>query len=123
MHLYFWWRCCCYFLSFFLLAALLLLLVLELLPTSVLKEREVPASVSYIYVSVLYTAMLSTSIAVVVLGCLYFRLLDSDIAHMFVDCAAVETGGMLEKYLTSPLLLFSFASVAVAAVEKGYAFV
>ena len=123
MHLYFWWRCCCYFLSFFLLAALLLLLVLELFPTSVLKEREVQASVSSIYVSVLYTAMLRTSITVVVLGCLYFRLLDCDIALMFVDCAAVETGCMLEKYLTSPLLLFSFASVAIAAVEKGYAFV
>ena len=29
---------------------------------------------------------------------------------------------MLEKYVTSPLLLLSFASIAVAAVEKGYAF-
>ena len=40
---------------------------------------------------------------------------------MVVDCAAVETGCMLEKYVTS-LLLLSFASIAVAAVEKGYAF-
>ena len=36
---------------------------------------------------------------------------------MIVDCAAVETGCMLEKYVTSPLLLLSFASLAVAAVE------
>ena len=41
---------------------------------------------------------------------------------MVVDCAAVKTGCMLEKYVTSPLLLLSFASIAVAAVEKGYAF-
>ena len=34
--------------------------------------------------------------------------------------AAVETGYMLENYVTSPLLLLPFASVAVAAVEKGY---
>ena len=42
---------------------------------------------------------------------------------MVVDDAAVKTGCMLEKYLTSPLLLLSFASVAVAAVDKRYAFV
>ena len=48
--------------------------------------------------SVLYTAMLRTSIAAVVLGCLYFCLLDCDIPVMIVDCAAVETGCMLEKY-------------------------
>ena len=41
---------------------------------------------------------------------------------MVVDCAAVETGCLLEKYVTSPLLLLSFASIAVAAVEKAYAF-
>ena len=40
---------------------------------------------------------------------------------MVVDCAAVETGCLLEKYVTSPLLLLSFASIAVAAVEKAYA--
>ena len=39
-----------------------------LLATSVLKQREVPATVSSFYVSVLYTAMLLTSIAAVVLG-------------------------------------------------------
>ena len=76
--------------------ALLLLLVLVLLPTSVLKQREVPATASSFHVSVPYTAMLRTSIAAVVLGCLYFRLFDCDIAFMVVDCAAVETGCMLE---------------------------
>ena len=93
-----------------------------LLTTSVLKQREVPATVSSLYVSVFNTAMLRTSIAAVVLGCFYFRPLDCDIAFMVVDYAAVETGCTLEKYVTSPLLLLSFASVAVAAVEKGYAF-
>ena len=97
--------------------------MLLLLPTSVLKERDVPATASFFYVSVLYTAMLRKSIAAVVLGCFYFRPLDCDIAFMVVDCAAVETGCMLAKYVTSPLLLLSLASVAVAAVEKGYAFV
>ena len=63
----------------FLLAALMLLLVLVLLTTSVLKQREVLATVSSFYVSVVYTAMLRTSIAAVVLGCFYlsFRLLYS----------------------------------------------
>ena len=42
-----------------------------LLTTSVLKQREVPATVSSFYVSVLDTAMLRTSIAAVVLGCFY----------------------------------------------------
>ena len=42
--------------------------------------------------------MLRTSIAAVVLGCFYFCPLDCDIPVMFVDCAAVETGCMLEKY-------------------------
>ena len=97
--------------------------MLLLLPTSVLKQREIPATASSFHVSVLYTAMLRTSIAAVVLGCFYFRPLDCDIAFMVVDYAAVETGCTLEKYVTSPLLLLSFASVAVAAVEKGYAFV
>ena len=80
-----------------MLAALLLLLVPLLLPTSVLKQREVPATASTIYVSVLYTAMLRTSIADVVNGCFDFRPLDCDIAFMVVDCAAVETVCMLEK--------------------------
>ena len=72
--------------------------MLVLLTTSVLKQREVPATVSSFYVSVLYTAMLRTSIAAVVLGCFYFCPLDCDASVMVVDCAAVETGCMLEKY-------------------------
>ena len=77
----------------------MLLLVLVLLTTSVLKQREVSATtVSSFYVSVLYTAMLRTSIAAVVLGCFYFCPLYCDIPVMVVNCAAVETGRMLEKY-------------------------
>ena len=94
-----------------------------LLTTSVLKQREVPDTVSSFYVSVVYTAMLRTSIAAVVLGCFYFCALDCAASVTVVDCAAVETGFMLKKYVTSPLLLLSFGSVAVTAVEKGYAFV
>ena len=77
----------------------MLLLVLVLLTTSVLKQREVAANVSSFYVSVVYTTMLRTSIAAVVLGCFYFCALDCDIPVMVVDCAAVETGCMLEKYI------------------------
>ena len=105
-----------------MLTALLLLLVLVQLTTSVLKQREVPATVSSFYVSVLRTAMLRTSISAVVLGCFLFCPLDCDASVMVVDCAAVETGCMLEKYVAFPLLLLSFASIAVAAVENGYAF-
>ena len=43
-----------------------------LLTTSVLKQIEVPATVSSFYVSVLYTAMLRTSIAAVILGCSFY---------------------------------------------------
>ena len=71
--------------------------MLVLLTKSVLKQREVPATVSSFYVSVVYTAMLWTSIAVV-LGCFYFCPLDCDIPVVAVGCAAVETGCMLEKY-------------------------
>ena len=77
----------------------MLLLVLVLLTTSLLKQREVPATVSSLYVSVVYTAMLLTSIAAVVIGCFYFCPLDCDASVMVVDCAAVETGCMLEKYV------------------------
>ena len=45
---------------------------------SVLKQREVPGTVSSFYVSVLYTAMLRTSIAAVVLGYFYFCPLNCD---------------------------------------------
>ena len=87
-----------------LLLLLLMLLMLVLL-TSVLKQREVPATVSSFYVSVVYTAMLRTSIAAVVLGCFYFCPLDCDASVMVVDCAAVETGCMLEKYIKVAHLL------------------
>ena len=58
-----------------------------------------PATVSSFYVSVLYTAMLRTSIAAIVPGCFYFCPFDCDASVMVVDCAAVETGCMLEKYI------------------------
>ena len=100
---------------YYLVEVLLLLVVLVLLTTSVLKQREVPATVSSFYVSVLYTAMLRTSIAAVVLDCFSFCPLDCDASVMVVDCAAVETGCMLEEYIKyfspSPLLLLSFASI------------
>ena len=67
----------------------MLLLVLVPLTTSALKQREVPATVSFFYVSVLYTTMLRTSTAAVVLGCFYLCPLDCDIPVMVVDCAAV----------------------------------
>ena len=76
-----------------------------LLTTSVLKQREVPATVSSLYVSVLYTAMLRTSIAPVVLGCFYFCPLDCDASVTIADCAAVETGCMPEKYIKVAHLL------------------
>ena len=79
--------------------------MLVLLTTSVLKQREVPATVSSFYVSVLYTAMLRASIAAVVLGCFYLCPLDCDASVMAVDCAAVETGCMLEKYIKVAHLL------------------
>ena len=63
------------------------------------------ATVSSFYVSVLYTAMLRTSIAAVVLGCFYFCPLECDASVMVVDCAAVETGCMLEKYMKVAHLL------------------
>ena len=75
-----------------------MLLVLVLLTTSVLKQREVPATVSSFYVSVPYTAMLGTSVDAVILGCFLFCPLHCDNPVMVVDCAAVETGCMLEKY-------------------------
>ena len=62
-------------------AACCLLLLLVLPTTSVLKRRE----------------MLGTFIAAVVLGCFYFCPLDCDASVLVVDCAAVETGCMLEK--------------------------
>ena len=61
-----------------------------LLITSVLNQKEVPATVSSFYVSVLYTAILRT-IAAVVLGCFYLCPLDCNPSVVVVDCAAVET--------------------------------
>ena len=43
--------------------------------------------------------MLRTFNAAVVLGCFYFCRLDCDNPVTVVDCTAVETGCMLEKYL------------------------
>ena len=73
--------------------------MLVLLTTTVPNQREVPATVSSFHVSDLDTAMLRTSIAAVVLGCFYFCPLDCDASVMVVDCAAVKTGCMLEKYI------------------------
>ena len=73
-----------------------------LLTTSVVKQREVPSTVSSFYVCVLYTA---TSIAAVVLGCFYFCPIDCDASVMVVDCAAVKTGCMLEKHINVAHLL------------------
>ena len=75
-------------------------MLLLLPPTkSVLKQREVPGTVSSFYVSVLYTAMHWTSIAAVVLGWFYLCPLDCDALVTVVDCAAVETGGMPENFI------------------------
>ena len=96
------------------------MLVLVLLTTAVLKQREVPATVSTFYVSVVYTAMLRTCIAAVVLGCFYFCPFDCDASVIVVDCAAVETGCMLEKYVrlqqnTCSFLFFGRGAAAAAA--------
>ena len=70
----------------------------------------------------------SSEFAAVVLGCFDLCPLDCDASVIVVDCAAVETGCMLEKYIK---LFFSVSatttflcvySIAVAAVEKGYSF-
>ena len=59
--------------------------------------------------------MLRTSFAAVVLDRFYFCPLDCDGSVMVVDCAAVETGCVLEKYMESfspsPLLLLCVASI------------
>ena len=102
------------------------MLLLLLPPTkSVLKQREVPATVSSFYVSVLYTAMLRTSIAAVVLCYFHFCPLDCDASVMVVDYAAVDTGCMPEKYMkvffsvSATTTFLCVYSIAVAAVEKG----
>ena len=89
--------------------------MLVVLTTSVLKHREESVTVSSFYVSVLYTAMLGTSITAVVLGSLYFCLLDCENPVMVVDCAAVETGCMLETQVkvASKYLFYFFSLVYV----------
>ena len=82
------------------------------LTTSVLKQREVPASVSSLHVSVLDTAMLRTSIAAVVLGCFNLCPLYCDASVIVVDFVAVETGCMLENCKKSHLLRTNTVSVA-----------
>ena len=73
-------------------------------------------------------AMLPTSIPAVVLGCFSFSPLDCDASVMVVDCAAVETGYMLEKNIkvffsvSATTIFFCVYSIAVAAVEKGCIF-
>ena len=62
-------------------------------------EAERGAEYSSFYVFVLCTAMLRTSIAAVVLSCFCFCPLDCDASVMVVDCAAVKTGCILEKYI------------------------
>ena len=94
---------------------------------SVLKQREVPATVSSFYVSVLYTAMLRTSIAAVVLGCCYICPLDCDAPVLVVDRAAVEARSMLEKDIPGKgcnkiriINLFGRAAAAAAAAAAAH---
>ena len=63
--------------------------------------------------------MLRTFIAAVVLGCFYFCPLDCDASVVAVDCPAVETGCMLQKYVkveqnTCPFLFFRLGAAASA---------
>ena len=83
--------------------------------TAVLKHREVPATVFSFYVLVPYTAMLGTFADAVVLGCFLFCPLDCDNPIMVVDCAAVETGCMLETQVkvASKNLFYFFSLVYV----------
>ena len=83
----------------------LLLLVHVLLTTSVLKQREIPATVSSFYVYVIYTAMLRTSFAAVVPGAFYLCSSDCNASVMVVDCVAIDTGCMLEEYIKVAHLL------------------
>ena len=55
--------------------------------------------------------MLRTSIAAVVLGCFHLCPLDCDASVMVVECAAIETGCMLEKYKKA---LFSVSAITNA---------
>ena len=55
--------------------------------------------------------MLRTSIAAVVLGCFHLCPLDCDASVMVVECAAIETGCMLEKYKKA---IFSVSAITNA---------
>ena len=98
---------------------MLLLLVFVLLATSVLQQREVSATVSSFYVSVVNTAMRRTSIAAVVLGCFYIYPLDCDASVMvgygcWLRCSwDGMNAGKIHTYYFSPypLLLLSFAFI------------
>ena len=105
---------------------LLMLLVLVLLTTSVLKQREVPATVSSSYVAVLYTAIFGRLSLLLFLTASISVFLNCVASVMSVDCAAVETGCMLEKYIQPVFVSVSATttflcvySIAVAVVEKG----
>ena len=76
-----------------------------------MKQREVPATVSFFRLSILDTAILRTCIADVVLGCFYLCPLGCDASVIVLDCAAVETGCMLEKYKK---VLFSISAITNA---------
>ena len=54
---------------------------------------------------------LRTSIAAVVLGCFHLCPLDCDASVMVVECAAIETGCMLEKYKKA---IFSVSAITNA---------
>ena len=84
-------------------------------PAYISTEAEIGAGYCFFLLrfSVLYTAMLRTSIAAVVLGCFYFCPLDCDASVTVVDCPAVETGCMLEKFIkvaTKYVFIFIFWS-------------
>ena len=64
--------------------------------------------------------MLRASIAAVVLGCFYFCPLDCDSSVMVVNCAAVETGCMLQKFIKVAtkyvfISIFGLGAAAAAA--------
>ena len=87
-----------------------MLLVLVLLTTSVLKPREVPATVSSSYVAVLYTAIFGRLSLLLFLTASISVFLNCVASVMSVDCAAVEKGCMLETEIkvASKYLFFLF---------------
>ena len=88
-------------------------MLLLLLPTtSVLKQREVPATVSSFYVFLLsFTLRCFGRLLLLLL--LAASISDCDASVMVVGCAAVETGCMLEKCMkvvTKDVFIFFFWS-------------